>query len=394
MTDPKTDFQIRAIAGPGDLDGIRALWEELQWHPTADFDLFKTVVQLRQNVISPLVLVLSRNEEPVALLAGRIEDEKIPIRFGYARLGGLSVRQFVVIAGGFMGERSEGNWLLLMKYLDGLLLERLFDLVYFECLEIGSVETEQEIIKHVFKPKRFLINSQGSPHWLLRLPRTWDEFLKNRSSKHRYWLKRLSKVLDREFDGDWGIQAYSNSKEARAFFEAAESVAATTYQRGLQVGFVGNEETWRRIEADALKGRLRGYVLYIRHESRAFWYCFCFRNSLYMVATGYNPAFRSYELGTVLLMKLLQDHCGAGIEIVDFGLGDAGYKRRFGSECYEDRSAYLSGGSCRGLCLRGTLAVMNGINGFARNLLDRFLLTQWVKTGWRRIVASRTVGKN
>jgi hypothetical protein len=376
------NYQINVVTSFKEMDAVRPLWESAQWHPAADYEFFTLITQTRDNVISPCIFTVLRGKKPVALLAGRIEAGKAPIRFGYATVAQIPVRQLILVAGGYMGERTQANWQRLLGCIQDQLPKIHADLAIFERLKGESFE--YETILKTFNRSQLWAAQNASNHWFLTLPSTWDEFLKGRSSKHRTWLKRLPRVLDRDFNCQWKIQLYSSPDEGRMFVDAAEAIASRTYQRGLGVGFCKNEETLRRIQLDAQRGRLRAYVLHIRNDPKAFWYCFCYKQTLYTAATGYDPAYRCYELGTILLMKVLEDSCGTYLACVDFGEGDADYKRRFGSGSFDERSIRFFANSGRGFLLRNLFSIMDLGKRFALMLLDRFGVTQRVKTAWRR----------
>lgn len=375
-------YKITSVTSEVGLDELRPVWEAMQWHPGADFEFFKLILQSRKTIISPCILVASENGRPVALLAGRIETAKLPVRFGYMALGKIPIRRLVVIEGGFMGVQTEELWQQFLAYSSGLLVERQLNLAMLEQIQIASprhAATEKK-----FGRMRLCLAHSAGEHWLMQLPGTWDEFLKCRSKKHRYWLKRLPAVLDKEFSGRWRIENFTSEADARRFINVAEQVASLTYQRGLGVGFQLNAENLARVEMEARRGQLRGYVLFIDNKPKTFWYCFIYNRRLYLAATGYDPAFRDYEVGTVLLMKIFQDHCGTDVGVVDFGLGDAGYKKRFGSEHYMESSFYLFPKTARGLGLNLLHSVMLFGTQMAKGMLNRLRVTQFLKTRWRR----------
>jgi hypothetical protein len=205
-----------------------------------------------------------------------------------------------------------------------------------------------------------------------------------RSKKRRYWLNRLPKVLDRDFPQAWSIVRYASVDEAPAFAVAAEQVARITYHRSLGVGFIDNAETRGRLILDAQRGQLRAYLLLIGNQPVAFWYCSEYGRVLHLASTGYDPSHRSYEPGTVLLLRVFQDAIEAGVERVDFGLGDADYKQRFGNEHFLEANFLLFPKTLRGLGLNALLSFLRIANRVAKAGLDRLRLTQRLKTFWRR----------
>jgi len=374
--------RIKVITSFGELDAVRAFWESEQWHPGADYEFFRMIAQTRKEVLSPCVLAVFEGENMIALLAGRLEQTHLPIRFAYTTLARISLRQLILVEGGFMGNRTSEIWEFILGYLQQLFHNLEVDRIVIEQVRIGSIE--QETVLRRIGRGRLSGSGVNTEHWLMQIPASWDDFLKGRSKKHRYWIKRLSGVLDREFPGKWSIKVFARADEVSDFAQSSEAVSSKTYQRGLGVGFRLQEEAVRRLQQEADYGLLRGYVLYILGEPKAFWYCFVYGSTLYLAATGYDPAFRDYEIGTVLLMRVFQDHCGTKIKTVDFGLGDAGYKQRFGTEKYYETVLFLFPNSIRGYALNALQLVTTCANKSAKALLVRFRVIQQLKTRWRR----------
>jgi hypothetical protein len=376
------DYTISTLTSLEELVAIRAYWEREQWHPAADYAFYTHILKSRAESLSPYVLQVSQRGEPVALLAARLEDATLPLRFGYARLGAIRVRRLVIIGGGFMGMRTEAVWRRLLEHLSAVLSVETLDLAVLAEIRLDSFQ--HTLLLQSFGRSRICPAQGTAEHWQLRLPQTWGDFMAARSKKRRYWLNRLPKVLDRDFPQAWSIVRYASVDEAPAFAVAAEQVARITYHRSLGVGFQDNEETRRRLQLDAERGQLRGYVLFLNHEPQAFWYCFEYGNTLYLASTGYDPAHRHYELGTVLLLRVFQDATEAGVAWVDFGLGDADYKQRFGNEHFLEANFLLFPKTLRGLGLNVLLSFLRIANRIAKAGLDRLRLTQRLKTFWRR----------
>ncbi|WP_374089778.1 GNAT family N-acetyltransferase [Methylomicrobium lacus] len=384
------EYKIKVITSLAKMDVVRPLWEGTQWHPLADYEFFNLIIHSRAETVVPCVIVLYENEKPVSLLVGRIEMEKSRMRFGYATFGKISVRQLVFIGGGFLGEKSESHWLRILAFVDRLMLEKKIDLAIFEQIRFGSPELDA--LKRVFNYARCSLDKEGSKHWLLSLPSTWEAFLKSRKKKHRHELSRYPKVLDKKFGEQWIIKRYDTQALAMEFVEAAEAIACKTYHRKLEVGFLYNEEYIQRVVLDARHGRLRGYVLYIKGEPKAFYYGFVYKTTLHLAATGFDPAYRTYELGTILLMRIFQDFCGTEVNVIDFGLGDADYKRRLCSEYFVESPVYVFSSSMRGRGLHILHSITKTFNKLGKSLLDKLQITQYVKTRWkRRLVIQREI---
>lgn len=384
---PGDSYEVKAITALAELEGVRPFWDAAKPVPGADYEHFVMAIGRRTNILSPCVLEVSQHGKTLALWPGRIETAILPLRLGYATLGKINVRQAVFIAGGFMGLQTEATMDALLSFTSQLLLAQKLDLAIFEHVAAASPlhgSTQRVLRRGQLSPVR-----DDSTVWLMKLPQSYDEFLKSRSKKHRYWLKRLVSVLDREFAGKWTVKKYTSQDEAREFAEAAEMVAKSTYQRSMGVGFHLNQESRERIEQEARGGRLRGYLLWLENEPKAFWHCFVHQDTLYLAATGYDPGLAGYELGTVLLMKIFQEYCGTEVATVNFGLGDAGYKQRFASDHFVLTTLYVFSRTLRGLrlnVLRSSLAFSTKLG---KAVLNRLQVTQRVKTLWRRRMRAR-----
>ncbi len=375
-------INLRALTSFEEIAAVADFWKAHQWHPNADWDFYHVIVRTRSEIISPCVIEITENNHLLALVIGRIESTKLSIRFGYATLLAPQIRQLVLIDGGFIGEWSERNYPLLSGFLNTFLRQKRLD-----CALISQVKTGSPLQLTLGTHRLAKTASDIALHWLMDLPATWAEFLQSRSKKHRYWLKRLNNILDKEFPGQWGTTLYTSIEDASIFLKAAEKIADTTYHRGLGVGIRYNKENLDRMTLEAGRNQLRGYVLSIKGEPCAFWYCSTYGQTLHLCTTGYNSTLRSYELGTVLLMKVFQDHCGSAVHTVDFGLGDAGYKQRFGTRNYTEHTYMLFSPSMRSQCLSAlfTLAAKAGI--LSKRILNKLKLTQTLKTLWRRKIS-------
>ena len=138
-------------------------------------------------------------------------------------------------------------------------------------------------------------------------PDSLDDFLKKMTSKHRYWLRRLPRVLERDYSGKVTYKCYQRGDDLDRLFVDAEEIAKKTYQRDLGAGFVDNAEMRQRLFLSADKGRLRAYLLYVDDKPCAFWIGTLYGKVFYLDFTGYDAAFKRYEPGTILLMWVIED---------------------------------------------------------------------------------------
>jgi pimeloyl-ACP methyl ester carboxylesterase len=362
---------------------LHSFWDAASFDPLVDPQLYALVIESRSASASPCVFVACSTEGTVrAALVGRVERSAVLLRLGYITLARLPVRQLVVLRGGWLGDTEPPVMDRLFDAVDTLLRERGLHRIVFERISIdGALAT---YVASRYGLDITTVSCQAQPHWIADLPSSPDEFLASRSSKHRYWLKRLPRVLDRDFPKRWSIKKCADAHSVEEYLNDLTTIAATTYHQAIGAGFMPTSEYIGRIRLDAVRGQLRGYILEIDGVPTAYWYCSLYKSVLHLHATGYTPAMRRYELGTVLLVELIGDQCKAGVSLIDFGLGDADYKQRFGSRSYLEAGFSIYRNSLRGACLLAAEKAVSGLDRQARALLLRVGGTQRIKTLWKR----------
>ena len=109
-----------------------------------------------------------------------------------------------------------------------------------------------------------------------------------------------------------------------------------------------------------------------------------FKGVFYSGFTGYDPEYRKYELGTLMFMKMVEQLCSEKVETIDYGLGDALYKQRFGDQCWPEASVRIFSPSLRGIMLNAAQTCIETPALWLQLLLKRANLQQRLKTLWRR----------
>jgi len=321
-------------------------------------------------------------EKTISIWTARLEKIGLPLRLGYLRLGCLHLKGLVVTTGGILGDDSEQACRILLKCASQVMMENHLDVIVLSHLRCDH--TLFELAASTFPP--WYCRDWGvvpSIHWRMSLPSSFDLILQQRRKKHRYWLKRLPKVLEDDFPGQVRIRQFKDLVEVGEFCRDADIVARSTYQRQLGEAFRADAEHTERCKLFAEKGAFRGYILYITNEPRAYWMATINQQTLYLNSTGYSPDMKKYELGTVLLMRLFADHCGTTIDKVDFGLGGAAYKERFGDESFYEATVRIYKASPRAVLANILAGTNERASSGIRTLLSKLGLLQRIKTFWR-----------
>ncbi|GAB4233239.1 MAG: hypothetical protein Kow00109_05930 [Acidobacteriota bacterium] len=121
----------------------------------------------------------------------------------------------------------------------------------------------------------------------------------------------------------------------------------------------------------------------------AFWIGLLSNGTFYSAETGYLPDMSEYEVGKLVFFRMVENLVREGAQKLDFGLGDADYKRRFADGCYMERDLYIFSRRPRGRVAAGLVAGLGRLDERLQQLLaERGWLTR-VKTLWRRRLRNR-----
>jgi CelD/BcsL family acetyltransferase involved in cellulose biosynthesis len=172
-------------------------------------------------------------------------------------------------------------------------------------------------------------------HYYIELDRSsFDEYLRGLSRHHRHEIQRKLRRYLQAIGGTIEFRRYSTPQEARIFYDLARPLSAKTYQdRLLGRGLPDTDAFRAELDEHAARGTMRGYLLFHREQPVAFGYCSAVGDCLRFVFTGYDPALATWSPGIVLVHEMLRSITGEGrFAVLDFGSGEAQYKRLFATE--------------------------------------------------------------
>lgn len=162
----------------------------------------------------------------------------------------------------------------------------------------------------------------------MQLPTEIEAFWARFGRKTRYNLqrstKRLGATLHRVTAGD----------QVAWFCQHAEQVARRSWQvKDLGLRISANQEVVSRMERQAHAGVLHNYLLTVGETPVAFVLGLIGNGVMYYEEIGYDQEFSKQSPGTVLLTQIVEDLIeNHAARVLDFGLGDAPYKRQFATD--------------------------------------------------------------
>lgn len=375
----QTESQVREL---------RDEWQSFPVDPNGDLDFYLTVVDSHKEIVRPHVVVLREAGQAKSLVLGRIEEKPLAVPLGYKKLSTRPVRFLMLIHGGVLGEDSEQAASLIVDSIQETLRTGEADIAWFYGLDSGSA------LYRAAKQAGSLFTSDYFPsqlrRWRGRLPGSYEELLRQLSANTRHNLKRYSKRLQQAFTGQLEVRSFRDSGDLNKILADTEEIASKTYHRGLGVGFINSDET-RKLTALAVRqGWFRAHILYVAGKPAAFWNGFLYRRTFFTWTTGYSPELADYRPGTFLLQKMFQELCAEGVaDQVDFGFGDAQYKRDWCDHEELQESFLLFAPNLKGIALNSFRTPLIAASNAARNLLARTGALQTLKKMWRERLARK-----
>jgi Acetyltransferase (GNAT) domain len=361
---------------------LRPIWEKLQAHPNTDLDFYLEAIDSLGGVLRPHVLLLKREGIPQSILVGRIDDVWLESRIGYKVIHRSRIRRLTILHGGLLGDFRFSNATALMQTLVSELTCGEADAVWFNCLRSDSpmYEAAKNSSGALFADH---FQERGL-HWRAHLSASYPKFLSGLTSKTRNNRLRHSNRLLHAHGSSLEVKCLQTPNDLDQILNETEQVASQTYHRSLGVGFAKNTETERLIKLALAQGWFRCYFLYLNAKPCAFWHGMLYRSTFFTGNTGTDPTYREFGLGTYLLMKIFEDLCTmGGVEGVDFGLGDAQYKRELCDENWAESSLYVFAPTFRGLMLNLVRTPIMFADSAGRRVLERTQLMQRIKRAWR-----------
>jgi CelD/BcsL family acetyltransferase involved in cellulose biosynthesis len=374
-------LDVRVARSVEQLEALRGAWGAMGFHTLdANLDVFLAVLRSRGSARRPHVLVAERDGSPVAMLAARLEDRVAEARFGYATVHRARMNCLTVVHGGVAGPgRAEAEPALVAKLLSALAV-READAAFFHKLEVGSSLHRAALrLTPASRRQRFLAVDR---HWVRRLPPSLDELLA--TVPRRKTLQRYARKLQRELGDRLSVQRYRSPGDLERVLADLEAVARRTYQRGLDAGF--NAEADRELVRVGLEGGwFNAWVLYVDGEPRAFEHGDIHGGTYFLGGKGYDPEWASRRVGNFVGLRVLEDLCtDPDVHELDFGFGDAEYKRELGDHSWDEADLTLYGPTVRATAVGALHSAVVGADRVARRAMGEEGVAR-IKRRWRAI---------
>ncbi len=380
--------RIRVVRTRSEIESLRAFWSSCNPSRDADIDFFQFILDIYPQVQRPHIVVLYEGGLPTALLVGRLEASRVPVKLGYVALPVPELRVLQIVHGGWLGDISEHNARMLIESIMNSLATGEADAASFHSPDVNSPLVKYARSLPSWWCGDHLINPQA--HRLCELPEKAGSFLAGLSKKGRYNQRKRAESIACDF-AESRIERFGSSADLDPLMRDAETVAAKSYQRGLGVGFSETPVIRSRLHFEASKGWLRGYILYFDGQPVALWIG-SLRNGVFLSEyVSYDPAYAKYGPGLHLILSILEELQASSsrlVRLIDFGIGDATYKELLANLSRQESTVYVFAPRVKPVCINLLRASIGKLNRLAKSLLGRSWLAG-IKRRWRTGVSGQ-----
>ena len=250
-----------------------------------------------------------------------------------------------------------------------------------DALVIYAQPTPEDLPRVTFR-KRFIRYVPGHfDHHALDLSGSFETYVQGLPSKDRHELFRKTRKFVAYGEGTVGCRQFSQPEEMQEFHDLAVSVACLTYQaKWLEAAIPDGPEYTGELVEEAKKGHVRGFILFHGDRPVAYGNCRARGEILDYLQTGYDPEYRQWSPGMVLLHEMLEQLFAEGaFGLLDLGSGAARWKRSYSTRNTRCANVYYFRWSGRNLFRVGLHCGTDLLEMAVVALLDRLGLKRRLK---------------
>jgi hypothetical protein len=315
-----------------ELDALDGDWDRLRDSEPVFIPDFAQVRERLQNSIDKFRFILARQDGATIAIACFVYGATRK-RFSIAerKLFTLPIKEVALYASCVLGQPDEA---VIDAIFDRIISESGFDLVNVGEIAVGSTLYNSVMRRRSgFAVRR--ATRKESIRWLIRLPKSFDEYLSSLRSSTRKAITRDYRIFEKAKPE---LHVISSADGIGKFLHDGEIISRRTYQWDIGERLCDDERTREYLSRLADRGHFRGYIAYVDGTPCAFGWGELNGSGVFAFHTpGFDPQFRKLSPGTALFMWMVRDLIeNTNCKVFDFGEGgdDRGYKSRFGNTSF------------------------------------------------------------
>ena len=336
-------LRTEIFADADSLRRLRPIWDELMERTRLDHPF------LTHDWISSWWDAFGSGRElrVIAVFSGTTCIAIAPLMLGTTRVCGIAVRSLELVgnehtprSGFIVAERSDVVFRAILEALHGL--GRRWEVLVLSQLAAGS-QTEAEL-QRLAKQAGILTGIwRAPPSPRMELRGSWSEYLKSLKAKQRTNLRNRLNRLRRV--GPIELEEICGGAQLEAALDDGVRIEGAAWKSAAETAIGSRPEPnrfYRRFaESAARRGWLSLHFLKVGGKRVAFSYGLRFRNTLYLVKQGYDPAYAAASPSQVLCALMFEEAFKRGESALDFLGIDEPWKREWTSESQANSWLYL-----------------------------------------------------
>lgn len=369
-----------------------ALWEQ-QKPPCPEIEPDVALSRMSEGETDSWVFFLIEEDGQLAtVVGGFIAAAKRKIRLGYRSVLLPSLRAFTLFNDGVLHRGGDDTFDLMGAWIREQMESQRLDLACFRHLATEH-PFHSAMNRHLEPLTR--TTRRDEDQWLCDLdhddPESW---MQKHGRKTRYNIRRETRMLEEVIDGAATPLCYVDVADVDGFVQAADAISAHSYQSGIGVGVRDTSRWVERLRHDASHGRFVAYVLHGPESPLAYMLGERWGDRVRLIATAFDQRYETISPGKVLLRRAIEDLATTQrATLLDFGFGDAAYKRLFGTRVVPQVSRAYFAKRGKAHWVYRTEAVAKRLNDAVSGFAERHGLYDQIKRRARERVQRKRPNK-
>ena len=202
------------------------------------------------------------------------------------------------------------------------------------CVLVNSHPMDSPSIPHIVWGRQYFRYAPAQyRRFYIELKGDFEDYMKRFSSTRRKHLKQALKYFTVFSGGQVDWREYRNTGDMSEFHQHAREISRKTYQELVaDSGIPDGEAFTGKLNQLAAEDRVRGYVLFHDQQPVAYQFWVVSNGTLECKFIGYDPAYREYAPGNVLLLLTVERAFATkSFGRLDLGKAEYPYKETFSS---------------------------------------------------------------
>lgn len=251
----------------------------------------------------------------------------------------LSVKIAVPISfktGAYLGLLIDSDHRSAIKHIaDYIVSEKIFGIYYNADLSSEDTATNDlinELVSRGYSCRKVF----RDPCFYIQLGCSFDEYLEKNFPKGRRRRKLRYKEKKLYESAHVNVTRYIGKEITPEVNRRVAAIQLKSWMKRRGAAVLGRPFYQKLMENMAAGGFGQVWLMTIDGDDAAFVYSFVAHNKHHYFWPAFKLKYESQlSIGQMLLMRVIRDACGDGIQFLDFIYGDAGYKRFWATNCHK-----------------------------------------------------------